>query len=125
MAVERARRWPPRQRIHLTPEGEAARASYQEAVRLGREKNLAAAELDAALNDWAAKLGLKTSDGVLLDELGQKPLSVNDLARAVETCGHRAPEVKAAVDRLYGCGLVQPPPQEQPAPATPNSTWRY
>jgi len=124
MSVERARRWPPRQRIHLTPEGEAARTAYQQLVTTARGANVAAAELDAKLEAWAGQLGVRASDGVLLEELGTRPLSVNDLARAVEACGQRASDVKAGVDRLYGSGLVQPPPaQEQPAPQT--SPWRY
>ena len=122
MSVERARRWPPRQRIHLTPEGDVARGAYQALVREAREQQLAADALEAQLSSWAGKLGVRASDGVLLDELA-KPLSVNELALAVEACGQRPADVKAGVDRLYGAGLVQPPPAEQPAP--PPSPWRY
>jgi len=126
MSVERARRWPPRQRIHLTPEGTAAQAAYQALVRQGRESNLATAELEASLAAWAGQLGIRASDGVLLDELGGKALSVNELARAVESCGQRGPEVKAGVDRLYGSGLVQPPQAAEPVVVPPPpSPWRY
>lgn len=124
MAVERARRWPPRQRIHLTPEGKVAQAAYQALVRTARESNLVTAELESSLANWAGQLGIRASDGVLLDELGAKALSVNELARAVEACGQRGPEVKAGVDRLYGAGLVQPPPQPE-QPIAPPSPWRY
>lgn len=123
MAVERARRWPPRQRIHLTPEGEAARAAYVQLVQDGRAQGLSSADLEAKLTGWAGALGVRASDGVLLDELA-KPLSVNELSRAVEACGQRGPEVKAGVDRLYGAGLVQPPQVAEPPPPPP-SPWRY
>lgn len=123
MAVERARRWPPRQRIHLTPEGEAARAAYQQLVQEGRAQQLSSADLEGKLAGWAGALGIRASDGVLLDELGQ-PHSVNELARAVETCGLRSADVKAGVDRLYGAGLVQPPQVAEPPPPPP-SPWRY
>jgi len=125
MSVERARRWPPRQRIHLSREGDAARAAYQILVREAREQNLATDALGAQLAQWAGQLGVRPSDGVLLEELAAKPLTVNELARAVEDCGERPNEVKAGVDRLYGAGLVQPPqPVEPPKPPAP-SPWRY
>ena len=126
MAVERARRWPPRQRIHLTPEGEQARVAYKLVVSSAREANLPSAELETKLEAWAGALGVRSSDGVLLDESSAKPMSVNELARAVESCGQRANEVKAGVDRLYGAGLVQPPQVAEPVTPPPQSTpWRY
>lgn len=125
MAVERARRWPPRQRIHLTPEGKTAQAAYQQLVRQARESNLSIAALEASLVEWAGALGIRASDGVLLDELGDRTPSVNELARAVEACGQRGPEVKAGVDRLYGAALIQPPQPAEVAPPPPPSPWRY
>ena len=124
MAVERSRRWPPRQRMHLTPEGETARLGYQEVVREARGSGGKPGELDARLDAWAGTLGVRASDGVLLEELTKPGLSVNELARAVESCGQRAADVKSGVDRLYGAGLIQPPQVEQPAaPPTP-PPWR-
>lgn len=125
MAVERSRRWPPRQRMHLTPEGEAARVGYQAVVREARGALGKASELEAQLDAWAGALGVRSSDGVLLEELVKPGQSVNELARAVESCGLRAADVKSGVDRLYGAGLIQPPQAEQPAtPQAPSTPWR-
>ena len=118
MSVERARRWPPRQRIHLSREGDAARAAYQILVREAREQNAATGALESQLAQWSGQLGVRPSDGVLLEELAAKPLTLSELSRAVEACGERPSDVKAGVDRLYGAELIEPPAQKPEAPAS-------
>src|SRR5438045_3311478 len=102
MPVERSRRWPPRQRIKLTPAGTAAVEAYAAVVAEARAKGLPAAHMEGELAKWSAGLGIRPADGVLLEELRTQSPTVNELARAVESCGLRAPEVKAGIDRLYG-----------------------
>jgi hypothetical protein len=116
MALERSRRWPPRQRIQLTESGKAAVATYQAKVAEARSAGRPSNWLEAELATWSGTLGIRAADGVLLEELANQGCTVNDLARAVESCGLRAPEVKAGVDRLYGAELIEPPAQKVEAP---------
>jgi len=100
------KRWPRGQKFVLSASGTAAEVAYREAVQNARAQGRAALEL--AQRSWAAPLGLESADGVLLGELRGSRKSIADLARALEDCGTTAAEVKAAVDRLAGAGLIEP-----------------
>ncbi len=89
-------------------------------VAEARSANRSTNELQTALNDWAGKLGVRPSDGVLLEELLAGLKTVSELARSVEATGQNATEVKAGVDRLYGAELVEPPAPENAT--QPNNT---
>jgi hypothetical protein len=121
MPTERSLRWPPRQRIQLSETGKVALAAYQSTVADARAASQAPAALEAGLNAWAAERGIRPSDAVLLEELGKGKVTVGDLARAVEDCGQRLPDVKAGVDRLYGAALIEPP-EVKPAGPLPSTT---
>jgi hypothetical protein len=98
------RRWPRGQKFTLSPAGQEAQAAYREAVAAVRASGRAA--LDMALKSWAAPRLLAPGDGVVLTELDGKRLGVPHLVEALETSGIERDEVRGAIDRLVGAGLV-------------------
>lgn len=99
------RRWPRGQKFTLTPAGVEAYAAHQAAVAEARTSGRAA--LDAALTRWADPLGVKPHDGVVLPELRDQRRGLAELSRALESAGIEPDEVRAAIDRLVGAGIVE------------------
>jgi len=101
-------RWPRGQKFMLSAAGQLADQLHRETVNGSRGSGRSS--LDAALAAWAAPLGVKPTDGVLLGELRGQRRGFNDLASSLETSGIEAAEVKAAVERLVKAGLAEPAP---------------
>jgi hypothetical protein len=100
------KRWPRGQKFLLSTSGTEAEARYRDGVHTARAQGRSA--LETAQRSWAVPLGLEPADGVVLGELRGSRKSIADLVRALEDCGTTAAEVKAAVDRLAGAGLIEP-----------------
>ncbi len=97
-------RWPRGQKFTVSLAGREAHEAHRTAVLAAR--GLSRAALDAALAAWAAPRQVEPADGVLLGELLDHPRGLPDLTRALESAGASAAEVRAAVARLVGAGLV-------------------
>ncbi len=109
-------RWPRGQKFTLSLAGREAQEAYRSAVLSARGQSRAA--LDAALATWAEPRQVQPGDGVLLGELLERPRGLPDLTRALEDAGASGAEVRAALGRLVGAGLVEaiaPKPAEEPA----------
>jgi hypothetical protein len=102
------RRWPRGQKFVLSAAGQLADQLHRETVNGSRSSGRSS--LDAALAAWAAPLGIKPTDGVLLGELRGQRRGFNELASSLETSGIEPAEVKAAVERLVTAGLAEPAP---------------
>lgn len=109
------KRWPRGQRFTLSAAGAAADDAHRAAVAAARASGRSA--LDAALAAWAAPLGVSPGDGVLLAEVRGARRSLPELIEALEAAGVEANEVRAAVDRLVGAGLVEAIPLASQQPA--------
>ncbi len=112
-------RWPRGQKFTLSLSGREAHETHRAAVLSAR--GLSRSSLDAALAAWAVPRKVEPGDGVLLGELLDRPRGLPDLTRALEAAGASAAEVRAAVGRLVGAGLVDPvratpEGEEQPDP---------
>jgi hypothetical protein len=103
-----ARRWARGQKFTLTAAGAEACAAHQAAVLESRSSGRSA--LDAALAGWAAPLGVQPRDGFALPELRDQRRGLAELARALESAGIEASEVRAAIDRLVTAGIVEAVP---------------
>ncbi|MHB8879501.1 MAG: hypothetical protein ACYC8T_37890 [Myxococcaceae bacterium] len=113
------KRWPRSQRFQLSAKGSEAEASYREVIVAARAEE-GRQSFDAARAAWAAKLTLDPTDGLYLGELQNGPRTIEEITRALETCGSTRQEVHVAIDRLTGAGMMEavaPPPP--PAPAAP------
>jgi len=106
-------RWAPRQRFGLSPSGEAARLSREQAIAGVRSEDGGREGLDQAMTQWATPLGIESGDGVFLEEFALGLRTVSQVAESLADCGTTKSEVQAAADRLYKAGLLDPDP---PAP---------
>jgi hypothetical protein len=103
-------RWPRSQRFRLSIRGAEAEASYRQLIVAARAV-AGRTSYDAARAAWAAPhLSVQPNDGTCLVELQQGPLTLEELARSLETSGSTRQEVKTAIDRLADAGLVEPVP---------------
>ncbi len=102
------RRWPRGQRFALSPTGISAQIAYQVAIQEAR--TLGRSALEAAQGSWARGLGVAPGDGVVLSELRSGRRTIAEIANALEGCGTTPAEVKQAVDRLVGAGVIEPSP---------------
>jgi len=98
------KRWPRGQKFALSPAGEAAESGYREAVASARAAGRTA--LESTLAAWAAPLGVRAGDGVVLSELRAGRLGVPDLVNRLDTAGIAPDEVRAALQRLVEAGVV-------------------
>ncbi|HLL06479.1 MAG TPA: hypothetical protein VK539_38260 [Myxococcaceae bacterium] len=105
------------QKFRLSPKGTEAMTAYSAMIESAKEGS-GRAQFDAARAAWATSLGLKAEDGLFLVEFGEGR-TVPEAARNLESCGTTAKEVKAAVERLMGLGMIEPVPAPPPPPAAP------
>jgi len=112
------KRWPRSQRFQLSSKGSEAEASYREVIVAARVES-GRQSFDAARAAWASRLTLDPNDGLYLGELQSGPRSIEEITRALATCGSTKQEVHVAIDRLTGLGLMEaviPPPPPAPPP---------
>jgi hypothetical protein len=106
------------QKFRLSPKGAEAMAAYSAMIESAKEGS-GRAQFDAARAAWGQPLGLKAEDGLFLVEFGEGGRTIPEAARNLEGCGTTAKEVKAAVERLMGLGMLEPVPAPPPAPIAP------
>jgi hypothetical protein len=105
---ERVAPWKPRQRFQVTSEGREAAESYRQAVQLAQESGDARRELEAAKVRWAGGLGLRPTDGILLEDLAGGRLSLAELQPTLEACNLSLREARGTLDRLVAARLIEP-----------------
>lgn len=103
------------QRFRLSPGGVEAAAAYAQMIQQARS-GTGRAEFEAARLGWAAPRGLVPEDGLFLVEFGAGERTLAEASRSLESCGTTAREVKAAVQRLLGHGLLEPVVAPPPPP---------
>jgi hypothetical protein len=110
------------QRFRLSPEGADAAAAYARMIAEARSGS-GRAEFDAARKSWAAPRGLVPEDGLFLVEFEAGPRTLAEASRSLDGCGTTAREVKDAVQRLLGFGLLVPVVEAPPPAPPPRRHW--
>lgn len=90
----------------MTEKGAEALASYRSAVAAVQAETGDRETMEAAQTSWAADHGVEAVDALLLDELEQRPQTILELTRSLDTCGIKRPTVKDGIDRLYKAELA-------------------
>lgn len=101
------------QKFRLSSKGNEAVAAYTLMVEKAREGS-GRAQFDAARGDWSGPRGLSSEDGLFLVEFGVGDRTISEVVRNLEDCASPK-EVKAAIERLLECGMLEP----VPAPVAP------
>jgi len=112
------RRWLRSQRFRLSALGNAAGASYRDAIVAARAEG-GRRSFDEARSAWARRLALEPSDGLYLGELRDGPRTLDELATGLEGCGPQRSEVREVVERLIRLTMLElviPPPPALPPP---------
>lgn len=99
------RRWSRTERFVLSAEGVGAEESYRSRVVASRSEG-GRASFDAARAAWAEPLGVKPGDGAYLGVVRQGPMSLQQIADALEESGESRKEATEAIERLFDAGLV-------------------
>ena len=101
------------QKFRLSSKGSEAVSAYTQMIEKAREGS-GRAQFDAARGAWSAPRGLSSEDGLFLVEFEAGERTLPEVTRNLEACASPK-EVKAAVERLLGCGMLE----RVPAPAQP------
>ncbi|QRK05758.1 hypothetical protein JQX13_37280 [Archangium violaceum] len=110
------------QKFKLSSKGNEAVSAYSLMVEKSRA-GMGRAQFDADRDSWSEPRGLSSEDGLFLVEFGLGERTISEVTRNLEDCAS-AKEVKAAVERLLGCGMLEPvsaPPAQPVAP--PRRYW--
>jgi hypothetical protein len=99
------RRWPRSQQFTLTDRGSDAESSYRSVIIASRAQQ-GRASFDAARSAWAESFHLQPDDGLYLGEIRGGPISLERIVEALETCGKTRKDALAAMERLFGAGLI-------------------
>jgi len=105
------------QKFRLSEKGNEAVSAYSLMVEKARAGS-GRAQFDAAREAWSAPRGLTAEDGLFLVEFGMGERTLPEVVRELEDCA-TTKEVKAAVERLLACGMLEPVPAPPPPPAPP------
>lgn len=105
------------QKFRLSPKGNEAVSAYTLLVEKSRA-GLGRAQFDTARSEWSVPRGITSEDGLYLVEFGTGDRTITEVTRNLEDCAS-AREIKAAVERLLGCGMLEPVPAPPPPPVTP------
>lgn len=105
------------QKFRLSAKGNEAVSAYTLMVEKARAGS-GRAQFDAAREAWSAPRGLTSEDGLFLVEFGMGERTLPEVTRELEDCA-TGKEVKAAVERLLACGMLEPVPAPAPPPGPP------
>lgn len=105
------------QKFRLSAKGNEAVSAYTLMVEKARAGS-GRAQFDAARSDWSGPRGLSSEDGLFLVEFGVGERTIAEVTRNLEDCASPK-EVKAAIERLLECGMLEPVPVPVPPPAPP------
>ena len=112
------------QKFRLTEKGNEAVSSYTlmlEKARAGSGRGRA--PFDAARDSWSGPRGITSEDGLFLVEFGVGDRTIPEATRSLEDCA-TGKEVKAAIERLMSCGMIEPVPAPAPPPSpAPRRFW--
>jgi hypothetical protein len=110
------------QKFRLSSKGSEAVSAYSMMVEKARS-GAGRAQFDAARAEWSSPRGLTADDGLFLVEFGVGDRTITEATRSLEDCAS-SKEVKAAVERLLECGMLEPvPAAPPPPPAAPRRYW--
>ena len=110
------------QKFRLSPKGSEAANAYATMIQSARSGS-GRAQFDAAREGWGASLGLRAEDGLFLADFAAGERTIAEAARSLDGCGTTAKEVKTAVDRLLGLGMLEPVPAPPEPVAAPYRRW--
>ncbi len=105
---ERVAPWKPRHRFRTTEAGGQAAGRYRAMMSAAQQAEDARTALDQAKQSWATSLGLRTGDGILLEEMAGGALSLAELQPTLEACDLSLREARGVLDRLIAAGLIEP-----------------
>lgn len=109
------------QKFRLSSKGNEAVSAYTVMVEKARAGS-GRAQFDAARSDWSGPRGLSSEDGLYLVEFGVGDRTVSEVTRNLEDCASPK-EIKAAVERLLECGMLEPVSVPIPPPVQPRRYW--
>jgi hypothetical protein len=109
------------QKFRLSPKGNEAVSAYTLMVERSRA-GIGRAQFDAARGDWSGPRGLTSEDGLFLVEFGMGERTISEVTRNLEDCASPR-EIKAAVERLLECGMLEPVPAPPQPAAPPRRYW--
>jgi hypothetical protein len=109
------------QKFRLSSKGSEAVSAYTLMVEKARAGS-GRAQFDAARGDWSGPRGLSSDDGLYLVEFGVGERTISEVTRNLEDCASPK-EVKAAIERLLECGMLEPVAVPVPPPAPPRRYW--
>jgi hypothetical protein len=109
------------QKFRLSSRGNEAVSAYTLMVEKARAGS-GRAQFDAARDDWSVPRGLSSEDGLFLVEFGVGERTISEVTRNLEDCASPK-EVKAAVERLLECGMLEPVVVPPPPAAPPRRYW--
>jgi hypothetical protein len=109
------------QKFRLSPKGTEAVSAYTLLIEKSRA-GMGRTQFDAVRVEWSAPRGIGSDDGLFLVEFGMGDRTVSEVTRDLEDCA-TAREVKAAVERLIGCGMLEPVPAPPPPVTPPRRYW--
>lgn len=110
------------QKFRLSPKGAEAARAYAAMIEQARSGS-GRAQFDAAREGWGTSLGLRAEDGLFLADFAAGERTIAEAARSLDSCGTTAKEVKTAVDRLLGLGMLEPVPAPPEPVAAPYRRW--
>ena len=105
---ERVVPWKPRQQFRMTPTGQEAIERYRDAVSSAQRASDPRIALDRAKADWAENLKLRSSDGILLEDLAGGRTSLAEMQDTLDACSLTLREARGTIDRLVAAGLIEP-----------------
>lgn len=109
------------QKFRLSMKGNEAVSAYTLLVEKSRA-GMGRAQFDAARSEWSTPRGITSEDGLYLVEFGTGDRTVTEVTRNLEDCASSR-EVKAAVERLLDCGMLEPVPAAPPPVTPPRRYW--
>jgi hypothetical protein len=116
---ERVVPWKPRHRFRVTSVGEEAARTYRETIAAAQRADDARAALERAKQEWAAAHGVRTGDGILLEDMAAGATCLADLQPTLEACDLSLREARGVMDRLVAARLI-----ESLEPAGTVAPWR-
>ena len=110
------------QKFRLSAKGTEAVTAYAAVVE-GSRPGGGRAQFDASRQAWSAPRGLTADDGLLLGEFREGDRTVAEVLRSLEGCGASPKELKAAIERLLACGMLEPVAAPVVAAPPPRRYW--
>ena len=117
---ERVAPWKPRHRFRTTLAGAAAAGRYREMMTTAQQAEDARTALEQAKQTWASSLGVRSGDGILLEDMAGGAASLAELQPTLEACDLTLRDARGVLDRLIAAGLIEP---IEPAAAVATDRW--